>query len=91
MIIRVDKCSSMGIKKPSTSSVQCLPKLILTNLLCELSWLFLFTGMSCEFNINCFSNHKFALALIGAASSKDALAKMVEAKAEDSYSLTKGI
>ena len=28
MIIKVDKCSSFGIKKSSTSSVQCLPKLI---------------------------------------------------------------
>ena len=29
MIIRVDKCSTFGIKKASTSSVQYLPKLIL--------------------------------------------------------------
>ena len=31
MIIRVDKCSTFGIKKPSTSSFQYLPKLILNN------------------------------------------------------------
>ena len=31
MIIRVDKCSTFGIKKPSTSSVQYLPKLILNH------------------------------------------------------------
>ena len=31
MIIRVDKCSTFGIKKASTSSVQYLPKLILNH------------------------------------------------------------
>ena len=31
MIIRVDKCSTLGIKKGSTSSVQYLPKLILNH------------------------------------------------------------
>ena len=31
MIIRVDKCSTFGIKKASTSSIQFLPKLILNN------------------------------------------------------------
>ena len=31
MIIRVDKCSSFGIKKSSTSSVQFLPKLIINH------------------------------------------------------------
>ena len=29
MIIRVDKCSSFGIRKSATSSVQFLPKLII--------------------------------------------------------------
>ena len=33
MIIRVDKCSSFGIKKDTTKSVQYLPKLFLNNLL----------------------------------------------------------
>ena len=31
MFIRVDKCSTFGIKKASTSSVQYLPKLILNH------------------------------------------------------------
>ena len=31
MTIRVDKCSTFRIKKSSTSSIQCLPKLILNH------------------------------------------------------------
>ena len=31
MIIRVDKCSTFGIRKESTKSVQYLPKLFLNN------------------------------------------------------------
>ena len=33
MVIRVDKCSTFGIKKASTSSTQFLPKLIINNVL----------------------------------------------------------
>ena len=33
MIIRIDICSTFGIKKASTSSVQYLPKLILNHAL----------------------------------------------------------
>ena len=31
MIIRVDKCSTFGIKKAISKSVQCLPKLLINN------------------------------------------------------------
>ena len=31
MIIKVDKCSTFGIKQASTSSIQFLPKLVLNN------------------------------------------------------------
>ena len=63
MIIRVDKCSSFGIKKDTTKSVQYLPKLFLNNLLVpciQISESFRYLGRYFNFNMS-DENHKSEL------------------------------
>ena len=55
MIIRVDKCSTFGIKKASTSSTQFLPKLILNNAvipLIDIEKSFRYLGRYFNFSMN---------------------------------------
>ena len=55
MTIRVDKCSSFGIKKSSTSSVQFLPKLVINhNLVPTVSTgsSFKYLGRYCSFSMD---------------------------------------
>ena len=63
MIIRVDKCSSFGIKKDTTKSVQYLPKLFLNNLLVprvQIGESFRYLGRYFNFNMS-DENHKSKL------------------------------
>ena len=63
MIIRVDKCSSFGIKKDTTKSVQYLPKLFLNNLLVprvQIGESFRYFGRYFNFNMS-DENHKSEL------------------------------
>ena len=63
MIIRVDKCSSFGIKKDTTKSVQYLPKLFLNNLLVprvQIDESFRYLGRYFNFNMS-DENHKSEL------------------------------
>ena len=63
MMIRVDKCSSFGIKKDTTKSVQYLPKLFLNNLLVprvQIGESFRYLGRYFNFNLS-DENHKSEL------------------------------
>ena len=63
MIIRVDKCSSFGIKKDTTKSVQYLPRLFLNNLLVprvQIGESFRYLGRYFNFNMS-DENHKSEL------------------------------
>ena len=60
MIIRVDKCSTFGIKKATTKSIQFLAKLLISNQLIpkiNIGESFQYLGRYCDFEMS-NNNHK---------------------------------